>query len=353
MGTGKDEISKEDEALDSARQMFEDADAEVEENETFEAMNNMFEQAEKEAAKKTAQDEDDANLEAVANMFEQADEEAAAKEAADEAEKNAPTEDADADEKQAATNDNSPVPKPAADDDKKKKHKDPMMELVEELNSFVASVNGAITDFVKDKGKEAWDKLNDTEPMKTLNGAMSELSQFAKDKVGEQVDKIADSKEVNDAKDFVKGLQDTVNSAFSQLMNMAANSIANAVKGITSPTPNAQDDVQAQAPEDTADDTFANDGIDELDEANAEPELANEDDAILEAVGKMFKDAEAEAEISAKMDTPADSLTSTSDEPMKALSDSMGDMDAQTNSKAPEPSPDMENDLSSGLSNAM
>lgn len=378
MGIGKDEISKkEDEALESARQMFEEAEAEVEENETFEAMNNMFEQAEKEAAEKAAQEEDDANLEAVANMFEQAEEEAAAKETAEEAERNAPVEDSGEDEEQAATNEDSPVPKPAADDDKRKRHKDPMMELVDELNNFVASVNAQITDFVKDKGKEAWDKLNDTEPMKTLNGAMSELGQFAKDKVGEQVDKIADSKEVNDAKDFVKGLQDTVNSAFSQLMNMAANSIASAVKGMTSsgpstspnPSTDPEPSPQAQAPEDTADDTFANDGIDELDEVNAEPELADEDDAILEAVGKMFNDAEAEvednetleavgkmfndADASADMSTPGDSLTSTTDEPMKALSDSMGDMKGADSNAAPELDSDLTEEVSSGLSNAM
>lgn len=346
MGTGKDEIvKKENEEL---------IEAGVEEDEIFEAMNNMFEQAEKEAAEKTAQEEDDANLEAVANMFEQAEEEAAAKEMAEEAERNAPAEDTEEEEEATATQENSPVPKPAADDEKKKKQKSPMMELVDELNDFVKAVNDQITDFVKEKGKDAWNKLNDTQPMKTLNGAMSELSQFAKDKAGEQVDKIADSKEVNDAKEFVKGLQDTVNSAFSQLMNMAANSIANAVKGITSPTPSsspdAQADAQAQTPEDTADDTFANDGIDELNEANAEPELANEDDAILEAVGKMFNDADA----SVDMEAPMDSLTSTTDEPMNALSSAMDGQEGLGN-EAPAPSvdSDLTEEVSSGLSKAM
>ncbi|USQ13931.1 hypothetical protein J2N86_00850 [Legionella lytica] len=351
MGTGKDEIvKKENEELIEA-----EVEEEVEEDEIFEAMNNMFEQAEKEAAEKTAQEEDDANLEAVANMFEQAEEEAAAKEMAEEAERNAPAEATEEDEEATATQENSPVPKPAADDDeKKKKQKSPMMELVDELNDFVKAVNDQITDFVKEKGKDAWNKLNDTQPMKTLNGAMSELSQFAKDKAGEQVDKIADSKEVNDAKEFVKGLQDTVNSAFSQLMNMAANSIANAVKGITSPTPSsspdAQADAQAQAPEDTADDTFANDGIDELNEANAEPELANEDDAILEAVGKMFNDADA----SVDMEAPMDSLTSTTDEPMNALSSAMDGQEGLGN-EAPAPSvdSDLTEEVSSGLSKAM
>lgn len=318
MGTGKDEIvKKEDEALESARQMFEEAEAEVEENETFEAMNNMFEQAEKEAAEKAEQDEDDANLEAVANMFEQAEEEAEAREMAEEAERNAPAEDAE-EEEQAATQEESPVPKPAADDDgKKKKHKDPMMELVEELNSFVESVNKQITDFVKDKGKEAWNKLNDTEPMKTLNGAMGELGQFAKDKVGEQVDKVANSKEVDDAKEFVKGLQNIVNSAFSQLMNMAANAIADAVKGITSSAPSTTP--TPQAPTDTADDTFDND-----------------------------------AEASAEMSTPGDSLTSTTDEPMKALSDTMdGQEGLGSEGPAPSVDSDLTEEVSSGMSNAM
>jgi uncharacterized FlaG/YvyC family protein len=371
MGTGKDEIvKKEDEALESARQMFEEAEAEVEENETFEAMNNMFEQAEKEAAEKAEQDEDDANLEAVANMFEQAEEEAEAREMAEEAERNAPAEDAE-EEEQAATQEESPVPKPAADDDgKKKKHKDPMMELVEELNSFVESVNKQITDFVKDKGKEAWNKLNDTEPMKTLNGAMDELGQFAKDKVGEQVDKVANSKEVDDAKEFVKGLQNIVNSAFSQLMNMAANAIADAVKGITSSAPSTTPTPQVQAPTDTADDTFDNDGVDELDELDAQSDLDNDDDDTLEAVGKMFNDAEAEvednetleavgkmfndAEASAEMSTPGDSLTSTTDEPMKALSDTMdGQEGLGSEGPAPSVDSDLTEEVSSGMSNAM
>ncbi|CAM4379872.1 MAG: hypothetical protein LEGION0403_FIIPPAGN_00686 [Legionella sp.] len=297
MSTGKDEISKkEDEALVSTRQMFDAVGAEDE-----------------------------------------------AIEAVEEAERNASVDDAvadaDADAEKAATNEDSPVPKPAAaDDDKKKKQKDPMMELVDELNGFVQAVNDQITGFVKEKGKDAWDKLNDTEPMKTLNGAMSELSQFAKDKIGEKVDKITDSQEVSDAKDFIKGLQDTVNGAFSKLMNMAANSVANAVKGITSsgPSTSPDPDPSPQASEDTAEDAFAKDGIDELDELNAEPELANED----------------EVEISAKMDTPSDSLTSTTDEPMNALSDSMGDMGGP-GSGAPGVDSDLTEEVSSGLSNAM
>lgn len=325
--------AEKEDALESASDMFEQAEKEVE-------------QAEKEAAEKAAQEEEDANLEAVANMFEQADEEAAAKDAEKEAERNAPADDEEEDEEQAATQEDSPAPKPAADDDKKKKHKDPMMELVDDLNNFVQSVNDQISDFVKEKGKDAWNKLNDTEPMKTLNGAMSELSQFAKDKVGEQVDKIADSKEVNDAKDFVKGLQDTVNGAFSKLMNMAANAVADAVKGVTGSGPSTSPEVET--PTDTADDTFDNDGIDEIGELDAEPELDSDDDDILEAVGKMFSDAEASAE----MGVSEDSVTSTTDEPMKALSDSMGDMEGP-DSEAPGVDSDLTEEVSSGLSKVM
>ncbi|WP_058534063.1 hypothetical protein [Legionella saoudiensis] len=330
MGTGKDEIiKKQNEELETSADMLDEEEAE---NEAFEAMNNMFEQAEKEAAEKAAQQEDDANLEAVANMFAQADEEYAAKEAAEEAAKNAPAEDNDEEEKNTAEEDNTPKPKPSDDDDKKKKHKDPMMELVEELNDWVKSVNAQITDFAKSQGKDAWDALNNTQPMKTLNGAMDELSQFAKQKVGDQVDKIANSDEVDQAKEFVKGMQDVVNGAFSKLMNMAANAVADAVKGITSPSP------QVQTPTDTADDTFTNDGIDEMDELDAQDELDNsdDDDETLEAVGKMFNDAEAEVEENetleavgrmfndAELSVPENSATG--EEPTNDLMNAMKDM---------------------------
>lgn len=143
-----------------------------------------------------------------------------------------------------ASQEASPVPPLAQPEDgKKKKEKDPMLELVDDLNDFVKQTNEQITNFIKEKGKAVWDKLQDTEPMKTLNGALDEAKQFAKDKVDEGVEKVTNSEAVQSAKAFVNDIKDKVSDAFSDLANAAANKVADTIRSAISPstdTPTAQ-----------------------------------------------------------------------------------------------------------------
>ncbi len=130
-------------------------------------------------------------------------------------------------------------PKPGNEEKKKeekdKKH-DPMLQLVDELESFVRETNKQITDFIKDKGKAAWDSLQNTQPMKTLNGALDEAKQFMNDKIDQKVDSVYNSTAVTAARDAVNGIKDKITNSFSDLMNSAANSFANAVHKAVTPS---------------------------------------------------------------------------------------------------------------------
>ncbi|MFJ1269672.1 J domain-containing protein [Legionella lytica] len=159
-------------------------------------------------------------------------------------------------EEQKGANTDERIGPPKEQDKDKKKHKDPLMELVEELNDFVKQTNKQITDFFKEKGNDAWDKLKNTGPMKTLAGALDEAKQFAKDKVGEKWDQLNESdaaKALNSAKDQVSALKDKIGDAFSNAMNSAANAIASGIHNAV--TPKAQKDTnqpELQAPSDGA-----------------------------------------------------------------------------------------------------
>lgn len=140
------------------------------------------------------------------------------------------------------------------DKEKKKDKKDPLMELVDELNDFVKQTNKEITDFFKDKASENWDKLKNTGPMKTLAGALDEAKQFAKDKAGDAWDKLSESDAANalsSAKEKVSGLKEKIGDAFSQVMNSAANAIASGVHNAVTPKAKKDSDQpELQAPSD-------------------------------------------------------------------------------------------------------
>lgn len=160
----------------------------------------------------------------------------------------------DKEEKNKADTEERIGPPKEKNEDKKKNRKDPLMELVDELNDFVKQTNQQVTDFFKDKANGAWDKLKNTGPMKTLAGALDEAKQFAKDKAGEAWDKLSESDAANAlsaAKDKVSALKEKIGDAFSQAMNSAANSIASGIHNAV--TPKAQketDQPTLQAPSD-------------------------------------------------------------------------------------------------------
>lgn len=166
--------------------------------------------------------------------------------------------------------------------DKKKEKKDPMLELVDELNDFVKQTNKQITEFFKDKASDAWDKLKETGPMKTLSGALDEAKQFAKDKAGEAWDKVADSDAVNAASKKVSELKEKISDAFSTAMNSAANAIASGVHNAVTPKEDKQ--IALEPPTDGAKDPMQASKIDTVDkeksiENNNAPETPRPTDA--------------------------------------------------------------------------
>ncbi|MDR3504213.1 MAG: J domain-containing protein [Legionella sp.] len=171
------------------------------------------------------------------------------------AEKEAGAKDDKEEKKGNAEGANESIGPPKEQDKDKKKNKDPLMELVDELNDFVKQTNQQITDFFKDKASDAWDKLKNTGPMKTLAGALDEAKQFAKDKAGGAWDKLSDSEAANalsSAKDKVSALKEKIGDAFSQAMNSAANAIASGVHNAVTPAKKETDQPQLQAPSDGA-----------------------------------------------------------------------------------------------------
>ncbi|EHL29246.1 hypothetical protein [Legionella drancourtii] len=123
----------------------------------------------------------------------------------------------------------------------KEKKKDPMMEMMDDFENFVKETNKQLTDFitgfVKDKGNAAWDSLKNTQPMKTLKGALDEGKQFINDKIDQKMDSVSNSAAVTAVKSAINGMKDKITNSFSDVMNSAANSIANAVHKATTPSP--------------------------------------------------------------------------------------------------------------------
>lgn len=120
--------------------------------------------------------------------------------------------------------------------DEKGKKKEPMLELMDELENFVAQTNKELTDLMKNVGKAGWDALQNTKPMKTINGALDEAKQFISDKVDKGLDKIYNSEAVTAARDVVNGIKDKVGSALEAIVNAPANAFAKAVHWAVSPS---------------------------------------------------------------------------------------------------------------------
>lgn len=111
----------------------------------------------------------------------------------------------------------TPKPEPGKKD--KKHQKDPMMELVDDMNEFVKSTNEAITNFAKDKAKGAWDKVQDTDQMKNLNSALDQAKNFANDKISQKMDDVSDSDTMQSARKMANELKDNIKNAFASLNN--------------------------------------------------------------------------------------------------------------------------------------
>ncbi len=107
-------------------------------------------------------------------------------------------------------------------ENKNKEKKDPMMELVDDLNNFVNDTNKQLTNFIKKIGNKAWDKIADTPPGRALTDAIDQAKQYVKDKVDEKVQGIKDMSPLSAVKDFVSDTKDKIGSAFSNLMNSSA-----------------------------------------------------------------------------------------------------------------------------------
>jgi curved DNA-binding protein CbpA len=132
--------------------------------------------------------------------------------------------DLDEEEEQEETQEKAQSQKP-----EEKKEKDPMLELLDDLNAFVSQTNKKITSATLALGKDAWDKLQNTQPMKTLNKALDEAKEFMNNKIDEGIDSVKNSEALTSAKSFVDGIKDKIDASFSAVMNKAADAIAEGI----------------------------------------------------------------------------------------------------------------------------
>lgn len=154
--------------------------------------------------------------------------------------------DDDDDNKKDNAADNEPLPQLHAPKKDKQQHKDPMMELVDDLNAFVSETNQEIGDYIVKKGKQAWSAFKETGPGQEVDKAL--------DAAKSGINKVRDA--MNDRMDAGKqAIATSVSNSFASLKGKVANAFSKA-KEIPN-LPQAQDatateEVSLSAPADSA-----------------------------------------------------------------------------------------------------
>ncbi|MDR3442110.1 MAG: hypothetical protein P4L65_03745 [Legionella sp.] len=134
--------------------------------------------------------------------------------------------DDDDDNKKDHAADNEPLPQLHAPKKDKQQHKDPMMELVDDLNAFVSETNQEIGDYIVKKGKQAWSAFKETGPGKEIDKALDEA------KSG--INKVRDA--MNDRMDAGKqAIATSVSNSFASLKGKVANAFSKAKEIPASP----------------------------------------------------------------------------------------------------------------------
>lgn len=152
--------------------------------------------------------------------------------------------DEEKEDKKQAPEKEGPFSKSQQDDGKgKKKEKSPMEELMDELSEFVQKTNDRITNAVKNAGKDAWESIKNTGPMKTIGGALDEAKGILNDRIDSKIEDIKNSDAVTSMRNKVDDIKSTVDDAWTKVTNQVANAIANAIlKAVkpSDPSPNSQ-----------------------------------------------------------------------------------------------------------------
>jgi hypothetical protein len=189
----------------------------------------------------------------------------------------------------------SDSPSPSKQDNEKDKS-DPMMELMDDLNAFVSQVNNKITDMAKNLGKEAWGKLQDTEPMKKVNGAMDDAKDFLNNKVDEGIDS---------AKSFANDIKDKITSSFNDLMQFKPSQKSGKSaddKEEPAQNENKQDDSEAEQSASTTEDLGSD--AENMDMANFDTgSVASLADGAAPGLGTAIKVVETVVELAVGADT--------------------------------------------------
>jgi hypothetical protein len=235
--------------------------------------------------------------------------------------------DDDKDEAQAQQS-SAPTPSSEGGKDKKEK-KDPMMELVDDLQNFVGKTNKDITDFITQNGKQQWDNVQNTGPAKTLSSALGKASDFLNDKMDQTTMNAKNSKagqSLDDAAKFVQDVQKTITSSLGKVMQSAANAIDKGVDKMTSPKNSSPSNSNAASSGPTPGD-------------DDEGQLA--DSPGMTDIAGDKPDSSSDAQLSQGPDTPSTPLAASNALPSADL-DSANNT-TQSPSPAPDSSPD--NDL--------
>ncbi|MBN9229623.1 MAG: hypothetical protein BGO90_05545 [Legionella sp. 40-6] len=151
-------------------------------------------------------DNDDDPLLYVRNLFDEQEELTPEAEAAPEAQAEEP--EAEAKNSAAPKPANTDAPKPEKASGKGKQNKDPMQDLVDELDQFVKEINEDVTGLFKKAGQKIWDKIEPTEPMQKLKAGLNEAKEFMENKTGLDFDS---------AKGFVGSIMKKIGDSFAQL----------------------------------------------------------------------------------------------------------------------------------------
>lgn len=149
---------------------------------------------------------DDDPLLYVRNLFDEQEELTPEAEAAPEAQAEEP--EAEAKNAAAPKPTNTDAPKPEKAGGKGKQNKDPMQDLVDELEQFVKEVNEDVAGLFKKAGQKIWDKIEPTETMQKLKAGLNEAKEFMENKTGLDFDS---------AKGFVGSVMKKIGDSFAQL----------------------------------------------------------------------------------------------------------------------------------------
>lgn len=212
------------------------------------------------------------------------------------------------DDKKAAADSGPELPEPSKKKKGDGKEKDPMQEMLEDMQKLVQDINNKITDVAKGMAKDAWDSFKNTQPMKTLNAALDEATDFLKDKVDQKIQGVKDSAPVKAVSEAIDKMTDTLDKAFSAVMNAIPNAIYKAVHNAVTPSEDKDDKAADNTATSTPnpDDGPDNDDDDQLgDSATTEKET--------ELAGELTSEASSVMEIGPDTDTTMKAISGVKD----------------------------------------